>query len=186
MVKLVTDSTSYIPKELQDKHDITIISLNVILDGKSYREVDLDNVQFYKDMEKSQQIPTSSQPSIEELINIFKDIVSKGNDLVAVFLSSKMSGTYSSAHLVKEIVLEEYPDAKIEILDSMTNCMEMGFQVLQGAKAAEEGKDIEEIIRVINSIKSRGKFLFVPDTLRYLKKGGRIGEQQPYSDLYFK
>ena len=73
------------------------------------------------------------------------------------------------------MVLEEYPNAKIEIIDSMTNCMEMGFQVLQGAKAAEEGKDIDEVINVINKVKSRGKFLFIPDTLKYLKKGGRIG-----------
>jgi len=175
MVKLVTDSTSYIPKELQEKYDIKIISLNIILNGKSYREVDLDNVKFYEEMEKSPEIPTSSQPSIEELLDLFKDIISKGNELVAVFLSSKMSGTYSSAHLVKEMVLEEYPDAKIEIIDSKTNCMEMGFQVLQGAKAAQEGKDIEEVKNIINSVQSRGKFLFVPDTLKYLKKGGRIG-----------
>ena len=174
-IKLVTDSTSYIPKELQDKHDITIVSLNIMLNGKSYREVDLDNVQFYKDMEESAQIPTSSQPSIEELINLFKDIISKGNDIIAVFLSSKMSGAYSSAHLVREMVLEEYPDAKIEIIDSQTNCMEMGFQVLQGAKAAQEGKDINEVVNVINEVKRKGKFLFVPETLKYLKKGGRMG-----------
>jgi DegV family protein with EDD domain len=57
----------------------------------------------------------------------------------------------------------------------MTNCMEMGFQVLQGAKAAREGKDIEEVIGVINKVKEKGKFLFIPDTFKYLKKGGRIG-----------
>lgn len=175
MVKIVTDSTSYIPKRLQKEYDITIISLNVILDGKSYKEVDLENVKFYNDMEKLEHIPTSSQPSIEELINLFKDIVSKGNDLVAVFLSSNISGTYSSAHLVREMVLEEYPNAKIEIIDSKTTCMEMGFQVLQGAKASEEGKDINEVINIINKVKSKGKFLFVPETLKYLKKGGRIG-----------
>lgn len=174
-IKLVTDSTSYIPEELRVKYDIKVVSLNVLLNGKSSREVELDNKAFYKELETSLEIPTSSQPSIEEVVNIFKDIVKNGDDIVAVFISSKMSGTYSSAHLVKEMVLEEYPEAKIEIVDSETNCMQMGFQVLRGAQAAEEGKSIDEVIETIKKVRGNSKFLFAPETLKYLKKGGRIG-----------
>ena len=85
------------------------------------------------------------------MMNLFKREVEKGNDIVAVFISSKMSGTYSTAHLVKNMVLEEYPDRKIEIIDSKTNCMEMGFSVIEGAKAAYEGKSIEEVVKVVEN-----------------------------------
>lgn len=174
-VKLVTDSTSYISEELINKYNISIASLNVILQGKIYREVNLDNKYFYEVMDQSEEIPTSSQPSIDELLDVFKSIVKSGDNVVGVFLSSDMSGTYSSAHLAKNMVLEEYPDARIEIIDSRTNCMQMGFQVIEGARAAKEGKSIEEVVEVVNNVVKSSRFLFVPDTLRYLKKGGRIG-----------
>lgn len=174
-VKLVTDSTSYISEELINKYNISIASLNGILQGKSYREVNLDNKYFYEVMDQSEEIPTSSQPSIDELLDVFKSIVKSGDNVVGVFLSSDMSGTYSSAHLAKNMVLEEYPDARIEIIDSRTNCMQMGFQVIEGARAAKEGKSIEEVVEVVNNVVKSSRFLFVPDTLRYLKKGGRIG-----------
>lgn len=174
-VKIVTDSTSYISSDLVKEYDISVVSLNVLLQGKSFREVDLDNRDFYKIMDESGEIPTSSQPSVEELLNTFKRIVENGDDVVGVFLSSDMSGTYSSAHLVKEMVLEEYSNANIEIIDSRTNCMQMGFQVLQGARAAKEGKSIDKVVEEINKVVRTSRFLFVPDTLKYLKKGGRIG-----------
>lgn len=174
-VKIVTDSTCYLPKEYLEKYDISIVSLNVILNGNSYREVDLDNVDFYEKMNESGEIPTSSQPSMDEVHKVFLEKASEGHDIVGIFLSSDMSGTFSSAHIVKDMILEEYPDAKIELIDSRTNCMQMGFQALQGARAASEGKSIEEVVEVVRNVIDNSRFLFVPDTLKYLKKGGRIG-----------
>ncbi|WP_143316730.1 DegV family protein [Clostridium sp. HBUAS56017] len=174
-VKLVTDSTSYIPKELVEKYDISVVSLNVILNGKSYKEVELNNEEFYKEMDVSEDIPTSSQPGIDDLVKAFKEKVSKGHDVVGIFLSSRMSGTFSSSHLVKEMVLEDYPNAKIEIIDSMTNCMQMGFEVLQAARIASEGREIGEVVSAALKVRENSRFLFVPETLKYLKKGGRIG-----------
>lgn len=175
-VKIVTDSTSYIPNDLIKQLDITITSLNVILNGTSYKEVELENKDFYERMELSSEIPTSSQPGMDELLKIFKKIVNNGDEVLAIFISSKMSGTYSSAHLVKNIVLEEYKDGMIEILDSNTNCMQMGFIVLESAKAAKAGKTIDEVIKIAEDVKKNSKFLFVPETLKYLQKGGRIGK----------
>lgn len=175
MVKVVTDSTSYISEDVAKDLDISIVSLNVILNGKSYREVELKNKVFYEEMEKSEEIPTSSQPSMDEMINAFKAIAKEGNDIVGIFISSKMSGTYSTAHLIKEMVNEEYPDVRIEIVDSTTNCMQMGYQVIQAARLAKEGKSIEEVVKVAESTAEKSRFLFTPDTLKYLKKGGRIG-----------
>lgn len=174
-VKIITDSTSYIPKEYVDKYDISIISLNVVLNDKSYREIDLENEFFYEEMNKSEEIPTSSQPSVEEFYSKFENIVKNGDDLVGVFISSEMSGTYSTANLVKTMILENYPNAKIEIIDSRSNCMQMGFAVLEGAKSAKEGLEIEAVAARIKKVILGSRFLFVPDTLDYLKKGGRIG-----------
>ena len=129
-IKIVTDSTSYIPSEYIEKYDIKVVSLNVIMNGVSKREVDIDNKYFYKEMDESNEVPKSSQPIPQEMIDIFKGIVEAGDSIVGIFLSSKMSGTYSTANMVKEMILEEYPNADIHILDSKTNCMQMGFAAI--------------------------------------------------------
>ena len=174
-IKIVTDSTSYIPEEFINKYDISVVSLNVIMNGESIREVDLDNETFYSKMEESTEIPSSSQPSPDEIYNTFENIVKEGNSIVGIFISSDMSGTVSSANLIKNMLLEKYPTAHIEIVDSRSNCMQMGYVAIEAAKAAAAGKSMEEVIDVCTSIINNSRFLFTPDTLDYLKKGGRIG-----------
>ena len=174
-VKVVVDSTAYIPKEMLNENDISVVSLNVLLDGESYREVDLENEFFYKKMDESNEIPKSSQPSIEEMKNVFLSIAKDGYDIVGIFISSKMSGTYSTAHLVRDIVLEEYPNTNIELIDSKSNCMQMGFSAIQAARAAKKGESIEKVVEEAKKVINSSRFLFVPETLKYLKKGGRIG-----------
>ena len=174
-IKIVTDSTSYIADEYIKKYDIKLVSLNVIINGVSSREVDIENKVFYEDVKNSKEIPKSSQPTPEEMLNIFKEIVEAGDSIVGIFLSSKMSGTYSNANMIKDMILEDYPDAEIHILDSKTNCMQMGFAVIEAARAASEGKSIDEVINAANHVINNSRFLFTPETLEYLKKGGRIG-----------
>lgn len=174
-IKIVTDSTSYIPQEYIKKYDIKIVSLNVVMNGDSRREVDIDNKYFYKEINESKEIPKSSQPIPQEMLEIFKGIVEEGDSVVGIFLSSKMSGTYSTANMVKEMVLEEYPNANIQILDSKTNCMQMGFAAIEAAKASNEGKSMDEVIAIAEYVFNNSRFLFTPETLEYLKKGGRIG-----------
>lgn len=174
-IKIVTDSTSYIPQEYIKKYDIKIVSLNVVMNGDSRREVDIDNKYFYEEMNESKEIPKSSQPIPQEMLEIFKGIVEEGDSVVGIFLSSKMSGTYSTANMVKEMVLEEYPNANIQILDSKTNCMQMGFAAIEAAKASNEGKSMDEVIAIAEYVFNNSRFLFTPETLEYLKKGGRIG-----------
>ena len=174
-IKIVTDSTSYIPNEYLDKYDIKIVSLNVVMDGISRREVDIDNKYFYEEMSNAKEIPKSSQPIPEEMLNTFKDIVKDGDSIVGIFLSSKMSGAYSSANMIKNMILEDYPEAEIHILDSKTNCMQMGFAAIKAGEIASQGKSIEEVIEVAKYVLDNSRFLFTPENLEYLKKGGRIG-----------
>ena len=174
-IKIVTDSTSYIADEYIKKYDIKLVSLNVIINGVSRREVDIENEVFYEEIKNSKEIPKSSQPIPEEMLNTFREIVEDGDSIVGIFLSSKMSGTYSNANMIKDMILEDYPDAEIHILDSKTNCMQMGFAVIEAARTASEGKSINEVINAANHVINNSRFLFTPETLEYLKKGGRIG-----------
>ena len=174
-IKIVTDSTSYISDEYIKKYDIKLVSLNVIINGVSSREVDIENEVFYEEIRNSKEIPKSSQPIPEEMLNTFREIVEDDDSIVGIFLSSKMSGTYSNANMIKDMILEDYPDAEIHILDSKTNCMQMGFAVIEAARTASEGKSINEVINAANHVINNSRFLFTPETLEYLKKGGRIG-----------
>lgn len=174
-IKVVTDSTAYIPEELLKKYDIRVVSLGVIMGDESCRELDIDKETFYEKMESSGKIPTSSQPTLDEVTNVFKRILDNGDDIVAIFISSNMSGTYSSAHIVKDILDEEYIDRRIEIVDSRSNCMQMGYSAIVAAKEAQKGANMDKVLEACNNVIKKSRFLFTPDNLTYLRKGGRIG-----------
>lgn len=175
MIKVVTDSTSYIPEEERLKYDISLVSLGVLLDHQNVRELDIALEDFYTKMEQLEEIPSSSQPSPYELYNTFEKLIKEGHSIVGLFISSDMSGTYQSALSTKQALLEKYPDAQIEIIDSRSNCMQLGFAALVAARAACEGKTIQEVVDAAYEVIHHSRFLFTPDTLTYLKKGGRIG-----------
>lgn len=174
-VKIITDSTSYIPKNLIDEYDIGVVSLSVVFEDEVFEEGSISNFDFFAKFSESTKIPTSSQPSVAEFYQVFEREVKEGNEIVGIFISAKMSGTYSTAELVKRMILEEYPAARIKLIDSMSNSMQLGFAVLAAAKAAASGKSLDEVVAAANSNISRSKFIFIPDTLEYLRIGGRIG-----------
>ncbi|MBW9148260.1 DegV family protein [Clostridium sp. CM028] len=174
-VKIVTDSTSYISEDLRKKYDISIVSLSVIFGNKEFKETLIENESFYEKLDKNLSIPTSSQPSLVEMYNMIENQVRDNNEMVGVFLSSDMSGTYSNACLAKSMILENYPNALIEIIDSRSNCMQLGFAALTAAIASQQGKSINEVVDIVKNNIKRSRFLFIPDNLEYLKKGGRIG-----------
>lgn len=173
-IKIVTDSTSYIPKKYLEKYDISVVSLNILLKNTNRRETSISNQTFYKEMEEAKEFAVSSQPTPEEFYDVFDKIAKNGDDIVGIFISSEMSGTYSTANLVKNMILEKY-DINIEIIDSRTNCMQMGFVVLEAAKHAKFGKSMNEILDIANNTIKNSRFVFSPSVLDYLKKGGRIG-----------
>ena len=174
-IKIVTDSTSYLPEQFIKRYDISVVSLNVMFEKESFREVDIEKDTFYEKMSMSKSIPKSSQPNINEIYDTFKRCIDNNDSVVGIFLSSDMSGTYSSANVVKKMILEKNPNARIELVDSRSNCMQMGYAVLEAARAADEGNSIEEVLKAAYRVIDKSRFLFVPDTLEYLKKGGRIG-----------
>lgn len=174
-IKIITDSTSYLPQHIKKRYNIQVISLSVSFPNESLLEEETDNKAFYKKMDNSPVIPTSSQPNFNDIYRTFEDNLQKGYAIIAIFLSAKMSGTYQTALTVKKMLMDKYPQGIIEIIDSQTNCMEMGFAVIEAAKGAEEGKSLEEITNRAKNMIKKSRFLFAPMTLEYLKKGGRIG-----------
>lgn len=177
-IKIIVDSTSYIPKELREQLDITVLPLSVVFSDGPVKETEITNEDFYKRLDTEQAIPKSSQPIVEEAYNIFKSIVEDGDEVVGVFISSEMSGTYSTAHMVKDMVLSKYPEASIELIDSRSNCMQLGYAAIAGARGAKEGKNMGEVVELVKKNLKRSKFIFTPDTLEYLRRGGRIGSAQ--------
>ncbi|MBU3217670.1 DegV family protein [Clostridium estertheticum] len=174
-IKIITDSTSYINADLKEKYDISIVSLSVIFKNEEFKEINIENETFYEKLGKNLSIPTSSQPPLAEMYTILENQVSDNNEVVCIFMSSDMSGTYSNACLAKSMILEKYPNAVIKIIDSRSNSMQLGFAVLTAARAVYQGKSINEVINITQDNIKRSKFMFIPDTLEYLKKGGRIG-----------
>lgn len=174
-VRMVTDSTSYIPADMSVGLDISLVSLSVTLDGRSFRELDMDADEFWRLLAASGQMPSSSQPSVAELVDAFESPVTAGDDVVAVFLSSEMSGTYATALMAREQVLERHPGGVIEIVDSRSNSMELGFAVLAAAKSAADGSTAADAAKAADRIVDRSRFVFAPATMEYLRRGGRIG-----------
>ncbi len=173
-VIILTDSTSYIDEITRRELDIKVVSLGISFGDEVIKETEIDDESFYKMME-AKGIPTSSQPPVGDIFNIMKSATEKGHQLLGVFISSDMSGTYSTALLAKNMVLELYENAQIEIIDSRSNSMQLGFAVVVAARAAKAGKTLLESKEVAEQIIKKSRFLFIPENLEYLKKGGRIG-----------
>lgn len=174
-IRIITDSTSYLSEAFLSANNIRRISLSVVFEDEVINETEISNEDFYKKMSQVNEFPTSSQPSIEELQNIMESIVKEGDHIVGIFLSSEMSGTYQSAKMIQAQVLDKYPDAKIEILDSRSNCMQLGVQVMSAVNVIKNGGDLEQVVEAVAYTKERSRFVFAPENLEYLRKGGRIG-----------
>jgi DegV family protein with EDD domain len=140
----------------------------------SIKETEIDPAEFYEKILK-EGIPTSSQPSLGDFYQVMRPLVEKNHPLVGVFISSKMSGTYYSALQAREMLINDFPQAKIEIIDSGSNSMQLGLAVLEGARASSEGRPFEQVVEAVKECLKRTRYLFAPETLKYLQLGGRIG-----------
>lgn len=174
-VKLVTDSTAYLDANICSQLDIKVVSLGVNFPDEFYPETEVDYDYFYRKIEKDNVIPTSSQPSSGMIYKVFAEIAEEGHDVLGIFISSALSGTLGSAVTAREMMQEKYKGTRVEIMDSGTTCMALGLQVIEAAEAARQGRTMEEIMAAVRHSRDRIHFYFVPLTLDYLQKGGRIG-----------
>ena len=172
-IAIVTDSTSDIPANLLKKLNINVVPLTVLFDNESYKAdgIDLSIKDFYIKLKNSKVLPKTIQPSPGDFIKTYKKLFENHNEIISIHISKKMSGTIDSAIIAKK----EFKDKRIEIIDSELVHMPLGFLVVEAAVMADKGYDVESIIERIQLLKQNMKSLFVPKTLEYLQKGGRIG-----------
>lgn len=175
MIKIVTDSTANLPNKLVAEHGITVVPLKVLFGEDTYREgIDLSNAQFYRMLREAKRLPTTTQPSAGEFREIYARLADQGHSIISLHLSSKLSGTISSAEAARQML----PDADITVVDTPWISLALGMMAVEAAKAVSAGWNREEILELIQNMSARMNILFVVDTLEYLQKGGRIGGAQ--------
>ncbi|MBR5506590.1 MAG: DegV family protein [Clostridia bacterium] len=179
-IKIFTDSTSDIPKKIQEEYGIEVLPL-AILDGEDeYADgISMTPYEFYDFLESKEKLPSTSRPTPGTFTNVYMKAWKEGySDFIYVSINSKGSSTYQGAVLEMENFYEDNPEAKndikIHIVDSLTYSMGYGFAVMEGAKAIKDGKDVDQVIACIKDWLEHCRIFFVPLNLRYVKKSGRV------------
>lgn len=176
MVKIVTDSVASIPAEVVRNRDIEVVSLYVNCDGVEYREADMDVEAFYGNIaDMIDNPPTSSQPSQHALEELFDRAAEAKDEVLGIFMSSKMSGTFEGAVRAARACRERFDQFRCTLVDSTSNCGDEMFAVLDAADARDGGASLEDCARAATDAVAASRFIFAPESLAFLKAGGRIG-----------
>ncbi|MGB2970480.1 MAG: DegV family protein [Candidatus Nanopelagicales bacterium] len=171
-VAVVTDSTSYLPTQVALDHHIRKVPVQVIVSGRAYSEgVDITTAEVAEAL-RDWQVVSTSRPSPADFLKAWGQAVEGGADaVVSAHLSSDLSGTFETALLAAQ----EAP-MPVEVVDSRTLSMALGFACITGAELAEQGADMEAVAEAITSRAVASDVLFYVDTLEYLRRGGRMGK----------
>ena len=176
MIKLLTDSVASIPAKRAKEEGIDVISLFIHEGDREHEEATMDLDAFYaRILEMVDDIPSSSQPSLATFKEYFETAAKAGDDVIAVMISSAMSGTYESAVRVARAVKEEYPDFKIALIDTRSTGLDEAWPVLECARFVREGHSFEECVTHAAETVFCSRYYFTPESLTFLQKGGRIG-----------
>jgi DegV family protein with EDD domain len=174
-IRIITDSTSDIPFEERASLGIDIVPLSVIFDGVKYSDgVELKKERFYEMLEKSETLPTTSQVNPDGFHDLFKGYIDAGDDVIGIFISSKLSGTCQSAVIVKEMLGSD----RVFIVDSKSATFGAALLVYEAIKLRDTLTPAQEIYRKLMFLRDRVNFFAVVNTLRYLKMGGRLSSTE--------
>lgn len=178
-VALVTDSTSYIPKDIREKYPITVVPQVVIWEGQTYEDdVTITPEEFYGRLRTAKVMPSTSQVSVVHMHTAFSNLVEQGYDVLGIFLSSKLSGTFQSAVLGREQLSRG--KEKVELVDSNTTAMALGFMDLAVARAAVDGASLADCKALAEKARDYVGVYLTVETLEFLHRGGRIGGAQRF------
>jgi DegV family protein with EDD domain len=178
-VAVVTDSTPYLPQSLIDRWQIHQVSLYVGWGGDlqpehEYRDLDA----FYARLRESQQLPTTSQPSVGDFLDCYRPLLSSGRDVLSIHIAGGLSGTCESAREAARILAEQQQPGRVQVLDSQTGAGGLGCLVALAAGAAEQGATLDAVADSVHRARGSLDIWFCLDTLEYLRRGGRIGAAQ--------
>lgn len=171
-VRIVTDSTIDVSKEILDEYEITVVPLSITIDSNTYTDgVDLTPNEFIKMMMDSDELPKSSQPPTGKFLEVYDNLSKDGSSIISIHMTKGMSGTMQSAQGASQMSA-----ADVTVVDSMFISKALGFQVLEAAKMAKNGYTKEQILQRVEEIRKNTTLYITVDTLDNLVKGGRIGK----------
>ena len=171
-IKLITDSSCDLPIDIINKFNIDVIGINVSFGEESFiGGIEIDNETFYKKMRESAELPKTSCPSPDRFLNAYD---CEEENILVLTLTSKLSATYSTAILAKDIYLKEKGNKNIEVIDSESGSIGAGLLVIKAAELIKQGKSMKEIVSEIEKLKEEIVFFGTLDTLENAIKGGRI------------
>lgn len=172
-IKIMTDSSVQLTPEEVQKYDITVVPLNLTIDGKSYVDgVDITRQEFVEKMKQSNELPKTSQPPIGRFVEVINDLTADGSEVIGIFLARSLSGTIEAASQAADIAGKR---EQVHIVDSELTDRAEGFQVLAAAKDAQADKSVQEIIEHVEKIKEEQQLRMMVVNLDNLIKGGRLG-----------
>ncbi|MBI3242344.1 MAG: DegV family protein [Chloroflexi bacterium] len=176
-IAIVTDSTAYIPPNLVSQFGIHVAPQQLIWGTETFQDgVDISPVKFYERLKVDKVNPKSSQASPGAFKEIFSNALKDADAVLAIVISSGVSQTFNSAMVAKA----DFPSGQVEVIDSQTTAMAMGFICLAAARAAAAGQSLAEVKKLAEDYKNKVGVIFVVDTLDYLHRGGRIGGAQKF------
>lgn len=171
-IKIITDGSCDLPKEVIERVNPGIIGINVCFGEESYiGGVEIDDKTFYEKMKISKELPKTSSPSPDRFIEAYK---CEEDEILVFTLTSKLSGTYSNAVLAKTMYLEEHPEKRIEVIDTQSGSIGVALMMLKCNELIEQGKTMDEILTEIEKYKKDIIFFGALDTLENAIKGGRV------------
>jgi len=175
-IAVVTDSVACVSEELLQKYNIRVAAVQIIWDRVKYRDgVDLKTTEFYARLRTSKTLPTTSSGITGEFVQIFEELKEKKVDgIVAVVLTGALGAAYNSAMTAKDMI----GDVPVEVIDTRTAMMAQGFAVLEAAKVAAGGGNLEKVAGAARNIASKTHIFWAMDTLEYLRRGGRVSLPQ--------
>ena len=177
--KIINDGSCDISFDEALKLDIDIIPFSIQFKTDEYKKegIDIEVRQFYKDLVDNPNIfPKSSLPSVNDYVDIFKKYAKLNIDIICLCITSKFSGSYNAAINARNIVLEEYKDVKITVIDTTVNTVLQGLVVKEAVRLKRNGYNYDDLVKAINTHLESGRIFFTIKGLSYLKNGGRIGK----------
>ncbi|HEM6190520.1 TPA: DegV family protein [Streptococcus suis] len=175
---IVTDSTSDLPTSWVQENDVTMLGLTINLDGVTYETVGENRLTSADLLDKMATggLPTTSQVNVGQFEEVFEAAAKEGKEVLYLAFSSVLSGTYQSSIIARDMVLDAYPDAVIEIVDTKAASIGEGYLVMQAAQARAAGKSLTETKALIEDLIPRLRTYLLVDDLNHLVRGGRLSK----------
>jgi len=172
---LITDSAACLPPHLAEEYSIDVVPLALVLEGKVYPDqADGDNHQFYQHLKAARRLPTTASPPPGDYLEALRRAASKAEAALCITVGSRFSVSYDSAMQAAERARVELPTLQVKVIDSGSATMAQGFMVLEAARAAAAGADLEAAAGRAEALKPRVAIIALLDTLDYLARGGRV------------